>query len=82
MTGLLFDAVTRSCVWAAKARCFSEEEDTFQAVEAEYEPDFECETNGKVPDPDYCMRYFVCSKKLGVRIKILFRGDMVLHKML
>ena len=67
LTGLLFDAVTRSCVWAAKAKCFTEEDSLFQAVEAEYEPDFECKRNGRVPDPDYCMRYFECDKRLGVR---------------
>ena len=56
-----------ACVWAAKAKCFTEEDSIFQAVEAEYEPDFECKKKGRLPDPDYCMRYFECDKRLGVR---------------
>jgi len=74
LTGLLFDAVTRSCVWAAKAKCFTEEDSIFQAVEAEYEPDFECKKNGRVPDPDYCMRYFECDKRLGPRLEYCATG--------
>ena len=85
LTGLLFDTVTGSCVWAAKAKCFSDkvffypnpkfmihksynvlQSDGIEAVEAEVEIDYECKTEGLVPDPDFCMRYFRCDENLEV----------------
>lgn len=38
----------------------------FYAVEAEYDPDFECEEQGLFTDPEYCMRYFRCDRNLEV----------------
>ena len=35
-------------------------------MEAEYDPDFECEEQGLFTDPEYCMRYFRCDKNLEV----------------
>ena len=44
--------------------------DGIEAVEAEFEPDFDCEVAGVFPDPDYCMRYFKCNKRLEVGLVI------------
>ena len=38
-----------------------------EAVEAEFEPDFDCEEPGFNPDPDYCMRYYRCDQNLEVK---------------
>ena len=64
LTGLLFNIATGACEWAAKAVCFTE--DGIEAVEVEFEPEFDCEEEGNFPDPEYCMRYFRCDKDLEV----------------
>jgi len=74
LTGLLFDSVSGTCVWANKAKCFSTIDDGFEAVEAEYDPDFECEEQGLFTDPEYCMRYFRCDKNLEVHLEYCSTG--------
>jgi len=84
-TGLLFDSVSKSCVWAAKAKCFSDKFSDIEAVEAEFEPDFDCEEPGFNPDPDYCMRYYRCDQNLEVHLEYCATGtfyDVFLEKCL
>ena len=69
LTGLLYNVATGSCEWAAKATCFTE--DGIEAVEAEFEPEFDCEEEGNFPDPEYCMRYFRCDAGLEVGCVVL-----------
>jgi len=74
LTGLLFDSLSGTCVWAAKAKCFSMNDDGFEAVVAEYDPDFECEEPGLFIDPEYCMRYFRCDRNLEVHLEYCSTG--------
>lgn len=55
-------------MWAAQAVCFSQESD-LQAVQAEFEPEFDCPAKGNFPDPEFCMRYFRCDESQEVRFK-------------
>ena len=70
LTGLLFNIASGTCEWAAKAACFTEE--GIEAVEVEFEPEFDCEEEGNFPDPEYCMRYFRCDDKLEVGSVLIF----------
>ena len=70
LTGLLFSPSSSSCQYAAKVVCAGdqlEEDSEFEAVEAEYEVEFDCEAEGSFPDQEYCMRYIKCSPQLQVK---------------
>ena len=74
LTGLLFNIASGTCEWAAKAACFTEE--GIEAVEVEFEPEFDCEEEGNFPDPEYCMRYFRCDDKLEVGSVLFFNHHL------
>jgi len=76
LTGLLFDSVSGTCIWAAKAKCFSinGSDNGIEAVEAEYDPNFDCEEPGLFTDPEYCMRYFRCDRNLEVHLEYCTTG--------
>ena len=74
LTGLLFNIASRTCEWAATAACFTEE--GIEAVEVQFEPEFDCEEEGNFPDPEYCMRYFRCDDKLEVGSVLFFNHHL------